>query len=231
MHIPVLLDETLELLNIRKGGRYIDGTLGGGGHSEAILERIGPQGRLLGIDRDEEALERCRERLKRFGDSFQAVHGNYADIASIAADAGMTAVDGVLLDLGVSSFQLDEAGRGFSFMQDGPLDMRMDRSRGRTAAEVVNHLPESELVRIFREYGEERSARKVAVLLTDGESYDYNLTVQEAEKLRVRTTISVRVHNHHHHHHNNHHKFYIAPQQQLYELLTLYRSTNVIKHT
>ena len=120
MHVPVLLNEVLELLNIREGGVYIDGTMGSGGHSEAILERIGSDGLLLGIDRDVDALERCGRRLARFGDRCMSIHGNYADMAEIAAKAGVSEVDGILLDLGVSSDQIDTAERGFSFMHDGP---------------------------------------------------------------------------------------------------------------
>jgi 16S rRNA (cytosine1402-N4)-methyltransferase len=165
MHVPVLPDEVLELMNIREGGVYIDGTMGSGGHSEAILERIGEKGMLLAIDRDEEALERCGRRLARFGDRCRRVHGNYSDIAGIAKSEGLDEVDGILLDLGVSSDQIDTAGRGFSFMHDGPLDMRMDRSQRRTAADVVNGMSERELVSILRKYGEEHSARKVAAVI------------------------------------------------------------------
>jgi 16S rRNA (cytosine1402-N4)-methyltransferase len=152
----------LELLNIREGGVYIDGTMGSGGHSEAILERIGAKGLLLGIDRDGDALERCGRRLAKYGDRLKMVRGNYADIAEIAAEAGVSGVDGILLDLGVSSNQIDTAERGFSFMKDGPLDMRMNQDESRTAADVVNGFSERDLVHILRTYGEEHSARKVA---------------------------------------------------------------------
>jgi 16S rRNA (cytosine1402-N4)-methyltransferase len=162
MHQSVLLDEVLELLNPREGGVYVDGTLGSGGHSEAILERIGETGMLLAIDRDRDALERSKKRLKRFGSRCRYAHGNYADIANIADAEGIQEVDGILLDLGVSSEQLDTAERGFSFMHAGPLDMRMNQGAGRTAADVVNGESESDLVRILRVYGEERSARRVA---------------------------------------------------------------------
>jgi len=165
-HVPVLMNEVLELLNVREGGVYIDGTMGSGGHSEAILERIGEQGLLLGIDRDGDALERCGRRLAKYGDRLKMVRGNYADIAEIAEEAGISGrVDGILLDLGVSSNQIDTAERGFSFMKDGPLDMRMDRSESRTAADVVNGFTERELVQILRIYGEEHSARKVAAAI------------------------------------------------------------------
>jgi len=173
MHVPVLLDEVLDFLNIRKGGVYIDGTLGSGGHSEAILERIGDDGLLLGIDRDGDALERCGRRLARFGDRVRMIRGNYADIAEIAAEAGVSGVDGILLDLGVSSDQIDTAERGFSFMHDGPLDMRMDQSGGVTAADVVNEMAERDLVMILRKYGEEHSARKVAAAIVRRRAEDF----------------------------------------------------------
>ncbi len=165
MHVPVLFDEVLELLNIREGGCYIDGTVGGGGHAEALLERLGNEGLLLAIDRDEDALKRCSERLARFGERCRFLHGNYADMEELVSSVGVNRVDGVLLDLGVSSFQLDMAERGFSFMHDGPLDMRMDRSGGRTAADVVNEMDEDGLRRLFWEYGEERMARRVAAAI------------------------------------------------------------------
>jgi 16S rRNA (cytosine1402-N4)-methyltransferase len=162
MHQPVLLKDVLDLMGIRPGGSYIDGTLGGGGHSEAILERAGEGGRLLGLDQDLDAVERVRARLKRFGDRCRMVHGNFADMTRWAAETGFQGVDGVLLDLGVSSFQLDLAERGFSFMHDGPLDMRMDRSASLTAARVVNEWSEERLRQILFEYGEESMARRIA---------------------------------------------------------------------
>jgi len=162
MHKPVLFEEVMELLDLREGGVYIDGTMGSGGHAEGILERIGANGMLLAIDRDQEALERTGSRLSRFGDRCIRVHGNYADIASLAAEAGVAQVDGILLDLGVSSDQIDTASRGFSFMHDGPLDMRMDQSAPTTAADVVNTTSEQDLVALLRTLGEERSARRVA---------------------------------------------------------------------
>jgi len=162
MHQSVLLEEVLSLLAVREGGVYVDGTAGSGGHAEAILERIGESGMLLAIDRDREALERTGKRLSRFGSRCRRIHGNYADIVAHCESAGVRDVDGVLLDLGVSSEQLDTAERGFSFMQDGPLDMRMDQSGLRTAADVVNRATEQDLTTILRDYGEERSARRIA---------------------------------------------------------------------
>lgn len=161
-HLSVLPGEVLELLAPKAGGIYLDGTLGGGGHSELILERIGANGRLIGIDRDQAALRAAGERLSRFGTCFQALQGNFGDLAALLAQAGISAVDGVLLDLGVSSHQLDTAERGFSFRLDGPLDMRMDRTHGDSAADLLQQLPVRELERIIREYGEERWAKKIA---------------------------------------------------------------------
>ncbi|MBT3194136.1 MAG: 16S rRNA (cytosine(1402)-N(4))-methyltransferase RsmH [Verrucomicrobia bacterium] len=165
MHEPVLMDEVLRFLDIREGGIYIDGTMGSGGHSEAILERIGVDGMLLAIDRDQDAIERCGHRLSRFGNRCRRVHGNYADVAGLAARAGLEKVDGILLDLGVSSDQIDTPERGFSFMHDGPLDMRMDQSVATTAAELVNSASEQDLVSILRTLGEERSAKRVAAAI------------------------------------------------------------------
>jgi 16S rRNA (cytosine1402-N4)-methyltransferase len=161
-HVPVLLDEVLYWLNPRRGGVYVDATLGAGGHAEAILERITPGGRLIGIDRDEAALEVAAQRLRRFGEAAVIVRGNYAAIKQILADQGLTQVDGVLFDLGVSSLQVDDPGRGFSFQHPGPLDMRMDRRQSRTAADLVNELDERALADLLWRYGEERWARRIA---------------------------------------------------------------------
>ena len=171
-HLPVMLRETLDGLNVRQGGRYIDGTLGGGGHAEAILRAAGPNGRLLGFDRDPEAIERVRARLAPFGDRFEAVHANFAEMAVPARERGFDPVDGILLDLGVSSFQLDEPGRGFSFQHDGPLDMRMDTTRGETAAELLARLAgdPGALAAILLDYGEEPRAARVARALCEAQS-------------------------------------------------------------
>jgi len=167
MHQSVMLEETVDLLSVRADGVYVDGTLGSGGHAEAILERLGPGGMLYGVDRDREALERSGKRLARFGRRFRALHGNYAALDQLLAGVGVDAVDGVLMDFGVSSDQLDTAARGFSFMQDGPLDMRMDQSRGMTAAEVVNTFAEAELSTLIWRLGEERDARLIARRLVE----------------------------------------------------------------
>ena len=160
-HIPVLLHECIDNLNIRPDGIYVDGTLGMGGHSEQIAGRL-TTGTLIGIDRDETAIARAGARLAPFGDRVRLVHGNFRDTAAILDRLGIDAVDGMLFDLGVSSPQLDETQRGFSYMHDAPLDMRMDATSGLSAWNVVNEWPENELKRILYEYGEERYAPRIA---------------------------------------------------------------------
>ena len=159
-HVSVLLDECIENLAIKPDGIYVDGTLGLGGHSYEIASRL-TTGRLIGIDRDETAIARAGERLAPFAGKITLVHGNFSDTASILDDLGIDAVDGMLFDLGVSSPQLDEAERGFSYMNDAPLDMRMDSEDSLSAYEVVNTWPEDRLNRILWDYGEERYARRI----------------------------------------------------------------------
>jgi 16S rRNA (cytosine1402-N4)-methyltransferase len=161
-HLSVLAAEVLEQLAPRPGGVYLDGTLGGGGHSELILEKIGPDGLLIGVDRDQAALAAATERLRRFGTSFKPVQGSFGELADLLARQGITALDGLLLDLGVSSHQLDTVERGFSFRLNGPLDMRMDSNDGDTAADLLGELPFEELEKIIKEFGEERWAKKIA---------------------------------------------------------------------
>lgn len=163
-HISVLLDECIENLNIKPDGVYLDGTLGMGGHSYEIASRL-KTGRLICIDRDETAIERAGRRLEPFADRVTLVHGNFCDAASIIDELGIDGVDGMLFDLGVSSPQLDEKERGFSYMNDAPLDMRMDAGEKLTAWEVVNTWPEDRLNRIFWDYGEERYARRVTAAI------------------------------------------------------------------
>ena len=160
-HISVLLPECIEALNIRPDGIYVDGTLGMGGHSAAIAERL-TTGLLIGIDRDETAIQRAGERLKPFGERVKLVHGNFRNTAAILDQLGIAGVDGMLFDLGVSSPQLDEAHRGFSYMHDAPLDMRMDASDELNAWFIVNCWPEEKLKRILYDYGEERHAPRIA---------------------------------------------------------------------
>jgi len=163
-HVPVLLRECLEGLAIDPGGVYVDGTLGGGGHSFEIAKRL-TTGRLIGIDRDEEALRAAGERLAPFGEKVTLVRSNFDRLGEVLDDLGIPAVDGMLFDLGVSSPQLDDALRGFSYSHDAPLDMRMDRHSPLTARTVVNEWPEEELKRILFAYGEERFAPRIAAAI------------------------------------------------------------------
>ncbi len=162
MHVPVLLHETIDLLMSAPAGIYIDGTLGRGGHSMEILKRLAPEGRLIALDRDVEAIARTAEILAPFGEQVQRVHGNFADMKELCGQIGVTGADGVLLDLGVSSPQLDVAERGFSFGRDGPLDMRMDQTRGRSAADWVNEEDEQILADVIYRFGEDRDSRRIA---------------------------------------------------------------------
>jgi len=160
-HKPVLLYETINGLNIKPNGIYVDGTLGGAGHSDHILKRLSSKGLLIGIDRDEEALSAAKERLKDF-QNVKYVHGNHDEIEEILKELDIDKVDGILLDLGVSSYQLDQRERGFSYLGNNELDMRMDKSQELTAKEVINNYPEEKLANIIYEYGEERFSRQIA---------------------------------------------------------------------
>jgi len=161
-HLPVLADEVTFLLRPRHGGWVVDGTIGMGGHAERLLEAGGAGTRLLGIDHDPEALARSRERLGRFGDRVTLRRGSFRDLSSHARESGVERAAAIVLDLGLSSYQLEGSGRGFSFQKDEPLDMRFDPSQGRTAAELLADAAEPELARILFEYGEERHARRIA---------------------------------------------------------------------
>jgi 16S rRNA (cytosine1402-N4)-methyltransferase len=161
-HIPVLLDEVMELLGCRPGGVYVDATVGAGGYTEAILQRSGPDGVVLGVDCDDVALTMARERLKGFRQRVVLRQANFARIAETMQEFDFGLVDGIVADLGVSSMQLDDPERGFSFQQNGPLDMRMDAAQEQTAADVVNFLPEKELGNLIFMLGEERWARRIA---------------------------------------------------------------------
>lgn len=161
-HVPVMPDEVLEFLAPERGGTFVDGTLGGGGHARLVLDRLPAGSRLFGIDRDPAAIRRAAEWAQPYGEAFQAIHGNFSNMGRLLADCGVTAVHGILLDLGVSSHQLDEASRGFSYHEEAPLDMRMDTSAGITAADVVNGYSEKQLTRVIGAYGEERFAVRIA---------------------------------------------------------------------
>ena len=164
-HTPVLLNECIVGLAIHPDGTYLDGTLGGGGHSSEILKSLGEKGRLLGIDRDQAALDACAERIHDA--RFAPIRGNFHDAKALLAERGVFRLDGALLDLGVSSPQLDDGERGFSYHEDAPLDMRMDRSQALTARLIVNEWPEDEIARILRDFGEENWSRHIARVLCD----------------------------------------------------------------
>jgi len=165
-HVPVLLNECIECLNIKEGGIYVDGTLGGGGHSSCVLKRLNNTGKLIGIDRDSEALAHTSERLKEYS-NVMYVKDNHENIKNILIDLGIEDVDGILLDLGVSSYQLDEPSRGFSYMHDAPLDMRMNKDQEFTAYDVVNKYSEERLADIFFNYGEEKYSKSIARKIVD----------------------------------------------------------------
>lgn len=180
-----MAQEVLECLQPQSGELFLDGTVGGGGHARLILERSAPDGRLIGLDRDRDALARAGEVLAPYGERVLLRHARFAEAAEVLADLEIEAVDGILLDLGVSSYQLDTPGRGFSFREDGPLDMRMDQGEGVTAAELLASLDETELARIFRELGEERHARRIARRIVEvRETAPLETTRQLAELVR-----------------------------------------------
>lgn len=161
-HKSVLLYETVDSLNIKPDGIYVDGTLGGGGHAWEVCRRLGDQGRFIGIDQDADAIRAASERLAEYGDKVTIVRSNYENIAEVLRDLGIDRVDGIYLDLGVSSYQLDTAERGFTYREDAPLDMRMDQRNTQTAADIVNTYSESDLYRMIRDYGEDKFAKNIA---------------------------------------------------------------------
>ena len=161
-HASVLLDETIRELKIKPDGIYVDGTLGGGGHAYHVLSRLSEKGRYIGIDQDEDAVKASTKRLAPFGDKVTIVRDNYVNMPKVLSDLGISHVDGILLDLGVSSFQLDEKDRGFTYREDVPLDMRMDQRQAFSARDIVNEYSEQELFHIIRDYGEDKFAKNIA---------------------------------------------------------------------
>ena len=161
-HVSVLLQETVDGLNVKPDGIYVDGTLGGGGHSYEVCTRLGAKGSIIGIDQDEAAIEAASIRLKDFGEKVTIVRSNYCDMKSRLHEFGIDKVDGIMLDLGVSSYQLDTADRGFSYREDAPLDMRMDQRSEMTARDIVNDYSEMDLYRVIRDYGEDKFAKNIA---------------------------------------------------------------------
>jgi 16S rRNA (cytosine1402-N4)-methyltransferase len=194
-HLPVLLQRCVDLLApalAEPGSVLVDCTLGMGGHTEAVLEQV-PTARVIGIDRDPQALALATDRLSRFGERFTGVHAVYDEIRDVVAGQGLPAVQGVLMDLGVSSLQLDETERGFAYAHDAPLDMRMDQSRGLTAADVLNTYDERELTRILREYGEERFAQRIArAVVRRREERPWERTRELAELVRASIPAATR---------------------------------------
>ena len=181
-HVSVLLNECIENLNIKPDGIYVDGTMGGAGHSLEIVKKLSEKGMLIGIDRDEEALAVAKERLKEFN-NVKYVHDNHDNIDEIIKNLNIKGVDGILLDLGVSSYQIDEKTRGFTYINDGPLDMRMDKSQELTAEYIVNNYKEQELARIIFEYGEEKFSRKIAKNICEYRSNKKIETTSELVKI------------------------------------------------
>ena len=192
VHRSVLLSETIDSLNVKPGGIYCDGTLGGGGHSLEIAKRLAGSGKLIGIDRDEAAINAAGERLSTYRGVVEIVRGNYREMPDILRDMGINGVDGIVLDLGVSSYQLDTAERGFSYMQDAPLDMRMDQREMRTAGDIVNEASERELFRIIRDYGEEKFAQNIAKHIVETRSKKRIETTGELVEI-IRASIPMKL--------------------------------------
>ena len=193
-HKSVLLEETIDNLNIKPDGIYVDGTLGGAGHSEQIVKRLGEGGRLIGIDQDEDAIAAASKRLEPYGDKVTIVRDNYQNFRRILDELDIKKVDGILLDLGVSSYQLDNADRGFTYRVDAPLDMRMDNRQTKTAKDIVNDYSEAELFRILKDYGEERYAKSIAYHIC---KYRENKVIETTEELNdiIRGSIPAKARN------------------------------------
>lgn len=193
-HKSVLLEETIDNLNIKPDGIYVDGTLGGAGHSEQIVKRLGEGGGLIGIDQDEDAIAAASKRLEPYGDKVTIVRDNYQNFRRILDELNIQKVDGILLDLGVSSYQLDNADRGFTYRVDAPLDMRMDNRQTKTAKDIVNDYSEAELFRILKDYGEERYAKSIAYHIC---KYRENKVIETTEELNdiIRGSIPAKARN------------------------------------
>lgn len=193
-HKSVLLQETIDNLNIKPDGIYVDGTLGGAGHSEQIAKRLGDGGSLIGIDQDEDAIAAASKRLEPYGDKVTIVRDNYQNFRRILDELEIQKVDGILLDLGVSSYQLDNADRGFTYRVDAPLDMRMDNRQTKTAKDIVNDYSEAELFRILKDYGEERYAKSIAYHIC---KYRENKVIETTEELNdiIRGSIPAKARN------------------------------------
>ena len=186
-HIPIMLNEVIENLDIKPDGIYVDGTMGGAGHSEAIVKKLSKDGLLIGIDRDKEALEASHERLKDF-ENVRYVWGKHEDMKDMLESIGIHKVDGILLDLGVSSYQIDEGSRGFSYTKDAPLDMRMNKEQELTAKDVINDYSKEELEKIFFEYGEENNSKKIAsMIVKQREEKEINTTYELCDIIRAAT--------------------------------------------
>ena len=192
-HKSVLLYETVDSLNIRPDGIYVDGTLGGSGHAYEVCRRLGEHGRLIGIDQDADAIAAATKRLEPFADKVTVVRSNYENIASVLHELGIEKVDGIYLDLGVSSYQLDTASRGFTYREDAPLDMRMDQRNTQTAADIVNTYSEMELYRIIRDYGEDRFAKNIAKhIVRQRQEKPYETTGELIETIKAAIPAKIR---------------------------------------
>lgn len=191
-HKSVLLKECIENLNIKPEGIYVDGTLGGGGHSFHILKNLGEKGRLIGIDQDADAIQAASERLQIYGERFLAVRSNYCEIQQVLKELGIEKADGILLDLGVSSYQLDTVERGFSYKEDAPLDMRMDQRQRLTAENIVNEYSEFDLYRIIRDYGEDKFAKNIAKHIVKARSIQPLRTTRELTEI-IKNAIPAKI--------------------------------------
>ncbi len=192
-HKSVLLYETVDSLNIRPDGIYVDGTLGGGGHAYEVCGRLGEHGRLIGIDQDADAIAAATQRLAEYKDKVTVVRSNYENIATVLHDLGIEKVDGIYLDLGVSSYQLDTASRGFTYREDAPLDMRMDQRNTQTAADIVNTYSEMDLYRIIRDYGEDRFAKNIAKhIVRQRQEKPYETTGELIETIKAAIPAKIR---------------------------------------